>query len=833
MKLRYHFSYIILFLFCSCFPTLASQYTGHVYLDKNGDHSFDKNDKGLAGISVSDGLNVVQTNSKGEFQLPGHDHARFIYITIPSGYRTNTYYRRITDQSAPYDFELEPANKQNVKADGTHRFIHISDTHMYDEMRTALDGHAISTQKMRDYVANEHISFIIHTGDITREGFKSYKYFLNNENMPSSQVFYCIGNHDLGSGKYGEEAFENHFGPAYYSFEVGNIHYIVTPMSGGDGRPDYTQERIAQWLHNDLKHVSPDKAIIAFNHSVKSGDGHFRFGSKDSEYIDLADYNLKAWLYGHWHHHRMYKYDGSDVQMICSPGQIRGSYDHSPSSFRVLTADANGQLSSEIRYSYMDKSVTIASIDNGQAAVTNTGTVPLSVNAYSTSSPVQQVTYSCNSQNKSYITDRNMKQNTDFNWSSEIQLPESLNGQIITVAVTATFANGEVAKERTTFRYEHNKSNAVQLNKDWANLLQTPAHVPDLKDTLKLPLQLAWVQNIGANIFFTSPLVYKQAIYAASLDDNGKGKASIACMDPHTGAIRWQYPLRHSVRSSIAAEDGCIFAQDINGWLYAVDAATGLLVWEKDLNMDKQVPLDDGLVTAEGVVYAGTGRALCALKAKTGELIWQNKDWDTAHGTVATLAVHDGVLTGQAFWESAHANDARTGKKLWSRGPYGFGSSSAIHKDLIYSLINSSLFVVDAKSGKPVIQKTYDFELKNLSTPLVTDQEIIFGTATNGIVAVDRATLEVKWNFKTGPAMIYTVPTLGDPTSPVETSPVVSGDVVYMGASDGVLYALDRKTGLLIWKHAMGAPVFGSVAISGNALFAVDFAGNVYGFTSK
>lgn len=36
----------------------------------------------------------------------------------------------------------------------------------------------------------------------------------------------------------------------------------------------------------------------------------------------------------------------------------------------------------------------------------------------------------------------------------------------------------------------------------------------------------------------------------------------------------------------------------------------------------------------------------------------------------------------------------------------------------------------------------------------------------------------------------------------------------------------------MLWKHTMGAPVLGSVAVSGNALFAVDFSGNVYSFVS-
>ena len=247
--------------------SVAAQYTGHVFVDNNGNHRYDRGEKVLPGVSVSDGLNVVQTDKDGKFELSGHAHARFVYITLPAGYRTDTYYQRIADDMNSYDFELQPANPKSIKSDGTHRFIHISDTHMYDSYLTALDGYAASSKDLRDYVENEDIAFLIHTGDVAREGFASYKYFLNNENMPASQVFYCIGNHDLGSGKYGEESFENHFGPAYYSFEVGNIHYIVTPMPGGDGKPDFTQERIGQWLKNDLKYVPAGKPIISFNHS--------------------------------------------------------------------------------------------------------------------------------------------------------------------------------------------------------------------------------------------------------------------------------------------------------------------------------------------------------------------------------------------------------------------------------------------------------------------------------------------------------------------------------------------------------------------------------------
>ena len=408
-----------------------------------------------------------------------------------------------------------------------------------------------------------------------------------------------------------------------------------------------------------------------------------------------------------------------------------------------------------------------------------------------------------------------------------------MNGQLVTVKVTSEFANGEVAKKNVTFRYEKTKPVSIKLGADWTNFLQTSAHVPLRHKGFRSPLQLAWVQNVGANIYFTSPLVYEGNVYIASMVDNEQGKASIICIDARQGTIQWKYPLRHSVRSSIAAAEGCVFAQDVNGWLYAVNAETGKLIWEKDLRMNKQVPLNDGLVTNGKILYAGTGRTLSAFQAKSGKLIWKNKDWDTAHGTVSTFSVQDSVIIGHAFWEATYANDANTGQKLWSK-KIGFGSPVAIYNGFAYYISNTdnSISIVEAKTGKRIVRKSFDFALHNLSVPLVTDKEIIFGTAEEGVIAVDRETLEEKWRFRTGRAMIYTVPTLGDPASPVECSPVLAGDVVYIGASDGYLYGLDRETGRMLWKHTMGAPVLGSVAVSGNALFAVDFSGNVYCFAS-
>src|SRR5690554_2803238 len=71
------------------FPFIAvsqSQVTGIVYDDANGNGKKDRREQGLAGVAVSNGVDVVQTDDKGRYVLPiGEDN--IIFVIKPSGYR--------------------------------------------------------------------------------------------------------------------------------------------------------------------------------------------------------------------------------------------------------------------------------------------------------------------------------------------------------------------------------------------------------------------------------------------------------------------------------------------------------------------------------------------------------------------------------------------------------------------------------------------------------------------------------------------------------------------------------------------------------------------------
>lgn len=813
-------TFLLSCLMLAAMPVMAA-YTGHVYVDKNKNGVFDQGEKPMVGIKVSDGLNVTETAADGSFTLPGHDRERFIFITTPSGYKTfNKHYRKIESNRDGYDFGLMPY-EGGIRKDGSHQYIHITDTEIFN---TA--NHEDWVNNVRDYAANEQAAFIVHTGDICYEnGLKAHIRLMNTENM-NCPVFYCIGNHDLVKGKYGEELFESIYGPVYYSFEAGNVHYIVTPMAGGDHAPGYTADDVCRWLKNDLAHLKPGTPIMVFNHDLLTYGDTFIYKGKDAESVNLNEHNLKAWVYGHWHINYMKKQ--GDVYTVCTSTLDKGGIDHSTTAFRVMRVNGKGDFTSELRYTYLDKNICVAS----PVGVMSSATVPVAVNVYSSVSPVKEVTYTCFADGKSVAKNKKLKQTTDWSWNGDFLADGKYQGKEMIVRVKARFNNGETAETESRFTYRAGEVTPT-FTADWDNLLGNAAHAASVSSSLDAPLQLAWTTNVGANVYMTSPLVHNGKIYVASVDEDLQGMAHIYALDGSNGTLLWSYPVRNSIKNTIAIGHDIVFAQDAQGYLYAVDAETGKLRWEKQLPVNGLPALIDGLVTSEGVAYAGSGKGLCAFECQTGKLLWKNEAWGQGEGTTSTLTVGNGLLIGSAQWNALYGHDAKTGKKLWTAADNGLrnrGSSPAMHGSLLYLISDKSFFILEAATGKVVVRKPLPYNVDVTSTPLLTDKEIIFGSAQKGLVALDCETLEEKWVCPVGDALVYTCPYTRQPSAAIETSPVWAGKTVYVGASDGTVYGINKEDGKVIWKHATGAPVFGSVAVSGNVLVVADFGGNVYLF---
>ena len=136
------------------------------------------------------------------------------------------------------------------------------------------------------------------------------------------------------------------------------------------------------------------------------------------------------------------------------------------------------------------------------------------------------------------------------------------------------------------------------------------------------------------------------------------------------------------MQSMPLAEDGVLYYSGSYSHVFALDGATGKMLWSYAPELDEELvaaqthsPYNRGMAMGDGKLYVGTvdGR-LIALDMKTGKPAWDTKLINSQKLTVgftgAPLVVKDKVIIGAQGGEwpgrgPIFGVDATTGKKKW------------------------------------------------------------------------------------------------------------------------------------------------------------------------
>lgn len=236
------------------------------------------NGKAIAGVAVTDGYSVCLTNNKGRYSLNVDPESRFVYLSSPAGYTVET------ENSVPRFFRAVPSdNKKNSTLDFQLKKTEDDTQHGFVVWADPQIKSAAEAEQAKE-VANDvkellkkYGSFSFHgmgCGDIVGDNpslFDSIKNMLTPLEIPFYQ---SIGNHDLHYNSRSNEAsadvYESHFGPAYYSFNRGDVHYVVLNDIFYIGRSyfyiGYLPETQLSWLEKDLSHVEDGKTVVVVLH---------------------------------------------------------------------------------------------------------------------------------------------------------------------------------------------------------------------------------------------------------------------------------------------------------------------------------------------------------------------------------------------------------------------------------------------------------------------------------------------------------------------------------------------------------------------------------------
>ncbi len=239
--------------------------------------------EGVPGVVVSDGYEVTVTDSEGIYYLPSAKQYKFVFISLPGNYEIATsdnipqFFRRLAGGTSveQHDFSLMRADNSK------HVVIPLADWHLAnrnDDLAQFSNGMVPDVNAtISSYSGSGAKVYGVAMGDMTWDAY----WYENNFRLPNylpemkkinCPMFNLIGNHDNDPYVPGdieaEQPFRDLIGPTYYSFNLGEVHYVVLDNieyinSGGSqgvvGDRNYNDVIVSaqtSWLQKDLAAIT-------------------------------------------------------------------------------------------------------------------------------------------------------------------------------------------------------------------------------------------------------------------------------------------------------------------------------------------------------------------------------------------------------------------------------------------------------------------------------------------------------------------------------------------------------------------------------------------------
>ena len=249
---------------------------GVVYADANANGKRDASERGVSGVIVSNQRDVVVTDSLGRFELPTGTTG-IVFVSVPDGYRSSdAFWRTTTAPSTSVDFGLVRQAQSR-----TFSFVHASDSHI-------APNNVDRFRRFRQMTDSLAPAFVLMGGDLVRDAMsqtessaRSYFDLYTAEsksfrtpvwNVPGNHDHYGIirsrSHADPANPLYNRGMYRRYFGPDYYSFNYGGVHFVGLNTISPDDSAYYGDVDSVQmeWLKRDLAHVPAAMPIVTFNH---------------------------------------------------------------------------------------------------------------------------------------------------------------------------------------------------------------------------------------------------------------------------------------------------------------------------------------------------------------------------------------------------------------------------------------------------------------------------------------------------------------------------------------------------------------------------------------
>ncbi|MEO6915543.1 MAG: PQQ-binding-like beta-propeller repeat protein, partial [Chitinophagaceae bacterium] len=276
---------------------------------------------------------------------------------------------------------------------------------------------------------------------------------------------------------------------------------------------------------------------------------------------------------------------------------------------------------------------------------------------------------------------------------------------------------------------------------------------------------------------YSTPAISGDDVVAGSTDNN------IYCVALKTGKLKWKFETRSPIVANPLIKNGIVFIGSADGHFRAIDIRNGSLKWD-------YAEVQGFVVTRplfyNGKIYFGSwGTMFYALDANTGSLAWK--------------------------WNNGSSNRMFSPAACYP---------VAAHGRVFIVAPDRFMTVFDAATGAVIWRKQDPLNRVRESMGLSRDSSLVYAKTMEGDligVSTTADSMQIPWrsnttlNYEIGPTAITTF-----------------GDIVYVPSHSGVIVAVDRRDGKVLWKHKISNALISNVKpIGGGRVVVVSMDGKI------
>ncbi len=280
----------------------------------------------------------------------------------------------------------------------------------------------------------------------------------------------------------------------------------------------------------------------------------------------------------------------------------------------------------------------------------------------------------------------------------------------------------------------------------------------------------------------------------------------------HTGGALLEFPP--------VIYDNRIYQLSDDATLHAIDKNTGRDVWSRSLGaLSAATPAVDATTVYATVLSRTPGQEagrVVALDSANGHIRWSR---DLPSRAESSPLLDKGRLYFGTQDGTVYALDARTGRQIWTyHAAEAVKASPSLWNGVLYfgdysgqvQAIRESdghRIWISGSEGAPLGSGTF------YSTPAVIYGRVFLGNTDGRVYAYDQYTGKLDWAVQTG-AYVYASPAVADAPG--------LGPTIYLGSYDGTFYAINARSGHIDWEHHDGGRISGSATIIGRTVYYAD-----------